>query len=106
MSTAAYVVSDYPILSSGIRRWLEQSYVVVDLAWDDVDRCTDEDVRLIVLDVTGVRAGVVLSLLSRFTSPAVIAVSSLDQNEVDLYEVGPAGLTKHAPLPSLLALSA
>ena len=106
MGRLAYVVSDYPILSSGIRRSLEGSHSVVDLTWSERDKCLVGDACLVVLDVTGVLAQDVLSLLAGFTSPVRIAVSSLDRNEVDMYRVDSSGLSRLDALPSLLSLSA
>ncbi len=106
MGPLAYVISDYPILSTGIRRSLEGSHTVVDLTWADREKCLHGDAGLVVLDVTGVLAQDVLLLLASLVSPVRIAVSSLDRNEVDMYLVDPSGLSRLDGLPSLLSLTA
>lgn len=106
MAPVAYVISDYPILSSGIRRSLEGAHTVVDLTWADREKCLRGDAFLVVLDVTGVLAQDVLSLLASFVAPVRIAVSSLDRNEVDMYLVDSGGLTRMDGLPSLVSLTA
>ncbi len=106
MGPLAYVISDYPILSTGIRRSLEGSHTVVDLTWADREQCLHGDAGLVVLDVTGVLAQDVLLLLASLVSPVRIAVSSLDRNEVDMYLVDPSGLSRLDGLPSLLSLTA
>jgi hypothetical protein len=106
MGNVAYVISDYPILSSGIRRSLEGSHTVIDLTWTSRDASMCGDASLVVLDVTGVESQDVLAFLAGFRSRVRIAVSSLDRNEVDMYLFDGSGLSRMDALPSLLSLSA
>jgi hypothetical protein len=104
MSAIAYVVSDYPIVASGVRRTLEATYSVIDLTWSAREERSLDDASLVVLDVTGVSAHTVLSVVSGLQSSVRVAVSSLDHNEVDVYLVDRDGLARLSELPSLLSL--
>lgn len=106
MEHLAYVISDYPILASSVRRSLQGQYSVVHLTWTESDAGAHSDASLVVLDVTGVMTHDVLLTLAGFRSPVRIAVSSLDRDEVDMYLLDGEGLSRLCVLPSLLSLTA
>jgi hypothetical protein len=106
MRPIALVVSNYPILSSGIRRRLQDDYDVTDLRWEEASANIRDDAALIVLDVTAIPAETALSFVAGLRTRVRIMVSSLDRNEVDVYLAGPGGLIPQEGLPSLTSLTA
>ena len=106
MDRLAYVVTDHPILAAGVRRALQGQYAVVHLTWAESETRSRSDASLVVLDVTGVETHDVLPVLAAFRSPVRIAVSSLDRDQVDLYLLDSAGLSRLGALPSLISLTA
>jgi hypothetical protein len=102
----AYVISDYPILASGVRRALQGRYSVVHLTWAESEVRTHSDASLVVLDVTGVTTHEVLQVLVGLRLPVSIAISSLYRDQVDMYLLDSNGLSSLSALPSLLSLTA
>lgn len=106
MDRLAYVVTDHPILAAGVRRSLQGQYAVVHLTWTQSVATSHADANLVVLDITGIETHDVLPVLAAFRSPVRIAVSSLDRDQVDLYLLDSAGLSRLGALPSLVSLTA
>jgi hypothetical protein len=102
----AYVITDHPILAAAVRRSLQGKYTVVHLSWAESATQSRTDTGLVVLDITGLETHEVLPVLAAFRAPVRIAVSSLDRDQVDLYLLDDAGLSRLGALPSLVSLTA
>lgn len=103
-SPLAWIVSDFPISAQTIAGLLDPRFHVYRTTWRDA-REAAPGATLIVLDVTGVGADEAISLISQLPGPAVLAVASLDRNEVSVYDLHHHVLSRRAELPSLLALA-
>jgi hypothetical protein len=83
------------------------SFEVESSTWAEYEDLADgQDVDLVLLDVTHVAGDRVLSLVARLLPAMRVLVTSLDRNQVDVYEISQNGLARRGELPSLLSLGA
>lgn len=100
----ALVLSDLPIVGAAIGGVLHGQYDVTMTTWRNYIRAPLTDPALVVLDVTAIGRDSGLALLARLVRNAVVVVSTLHSNEVELLRLECGVFGEPHVLPSLLSL--
>jgi len=99
----AAVISDYPIVAATFVHRLCPAYEASVVSWDEWS--LEPDVSLVVADLTGVSARMILDLLAALPCGAQLVVTSLEQHDMQVYTLGSNGLVREAQGPDILALA-
>lgn len=102
----ACIVSDFPIIAASAERMLAGTFTVYRYTWNEYSPEHWLVANLVLLDVTQITGDRVLDIVSQLPQEARILITSLDRNEVDVYEISHKGLARQGELPSLLSLGA